>query len=232
MGHENWLCTGVNRRAKYRLVDGNIVSCSFLTYNRTRFVYRMCRRKEAHRSGNKLTLMTDYRRIYIPNATWFFTVNLAERRNNHLLVEKIDSLRMAFRYVKERKPFHINAVVIMPDHLHTIWTLPPEDMDYSIRWNLLKGHFSRSIGKGERISTSRGKRRERGLWQRRFWGHLINNQEDFNRHFDYIHWNPVKHGWAKRVADWPHSSFHQFVAGGIYPATWGYSEEFNIDAGE
>jgi len=116
--------------------------------------------------------MTNYRRFYTPNATWFFTVNLAERQNNHLLIEKIDALRAAFNYVKERRAFHINAVVIMPDHLHCIWTLPPDDTDFSTRWNLLKGHFSRAIEKGERVSKSRMTRRERGLWQRRFWAHL------------------------------------------------------------
>lgn len=143
-------------------------------------------RHEAHRSS--------YRRIYIPDSTWFFTVNLAERRDNHLLIEKIDLLRTAFRYVKERKPYLIDAIVIMPDHLHCIWTLPPGDADFSIRWNLIKGHFSRAIPKGERISPSRNKRRERGLWQRRFWAHLLCDQDDFNNHLDYIHWNPVKHG--------------------------------------
>jgi putative transposase len=176
--------------------------------------------------------MTDYRRIYIPGATWFFTVNLAKRRNNHLLVEKIDLLRAAFRYVKERRPFQVNAVVVMPDHLHCIWTLTPEDADFSTRWNLLKGHFSRAVEKGERVSERRGKRRERGLWQRRFWAHLITDQDDFNSHMDYIHWNPVKHGWAKWVTDWPHSSFHHLVERGFYPATWGHSGEFELDAGE
>jgi putative transposase len=176
--------------------------------------------------------MTDYRRIYMPNATWFFTVNLAERQNNHLLVERIDSLRTAFRYVKERRPFQMNAVVIMPDHLHCMWTLPPGDADFSTRWNLLKGHFSRVITKGERISQSRSKRRERGLWQRRFWVHLITDQHDFNQHVDYIHWNPVKHGWVPRVVDWPHSSFHQFVRQGFYTTAWGHSGQFDIDANE
>jgi putative transposase len=143
----------------------------------------------------------------------FYCEPLPERHNNYLLVEKIDSLSTAFRYVKERRPFNINAVVVMPDYLQFIWTLPPDDADFSIRWNLLKNHFSREIGKGERISESRNKRRERGLSQRRFWAHLINDQDDFNQHVDYIHWNPVKHGWVWRVVDWPHSSFHQFVAG-------------------
>jgi len=92
-------------------------------------------------------------------------------------------------------------------------------MDYSIRWNLLKGQFSHSVEKGERISASRVSKRERGIWQRRFWAHLITSQEDFNRHVDYIHWNPVKHGRVKQVADWPYSSFHHYVRLGVYPLT-------------
>jgi len=176
--------------------------------------------------------MTEYRRAYIPGATWFFTVNLAERRDNRLLIDKIDLLRLAFAYAKERRPFRLDAVVILPDHLHCIWTLPPDDTDFSTRWNLLKGHFSRSIEKGERISQSREKRRERGLWQRRFWEHLLRDQADFNNHVDYIHWNPVKHGWVKRVADWPHSSFHRFVDRGTYPVNWGCNGIFEIRGGE
>ena len=176
--------------------------------------------------------MTNYRRFFQNNPTWFFTVNLTERRNNQLLVDKIDSLRAAFSYVKQRKHFRIDAVVILPDHLHTIWTLPPEDAEFSIRWNMLKGHFSRSMEKSERISESRKKRGERGIWQRRFWAHSITSQQDYNQHIEYIHWNPVKLGYVKRAVDWPHSSFHQFVSQGIYPDNWGHMGKFNIDAGE
>ena len=99
--------------------------------------------------------MTNYRRIFVPGATWFFTVNLQERNNNHLLVENLDLLRAAFSYVKERKLFRIEAVVIIPEHLHCIWTLPPGDVNYPIRWNMLKGYFSHAIPLGENISTSR-----------------------------------------------------------------------------
>lgn len=176
--------------------------------------------------------MTDYRRFYVPATSWFFTANLAERRNNHLLVEEIGLLREAFRYVKQRKPFRMEAVVIMPDHLHCIWTLPPEDADFSIRWSMLKGHFSRSLPAGEQISPSRVKRRERGIWQRRFWAHLLTGQDDFNNHFDYLHWNPVKHGWVRQAADWPHSSFHRFVELGVYPRDWGHSGDFDIQTDE
>ncbi len=165
--------------------------------------------------------MTEYRRAHVPGASWFFTVNLAQRKGNRLLVERIDLLRAAVATVRARHPFRMDAVVILPDHLHCILTLPPGDADFSTRWNLIKGGFSRAVEKGERISSSRAKRGERGIWQRRFWEHLIHDQEDFNRHADYIHWNPVKHGWALRVADWPHSSFHEYVRRGIYPVDWG-----------
>ncbi len=172
--------------------------------------------------------MTDYRRIYVPGATWFFTVNLANRQNNSLLVDHIDLLRNAFRYVKDRKPYDINAMVIMPDHLHCIWTLPTDDSDFSVRWNLLKGHFSRAIPNEEVVSDSREQRRERGIWQRRFWAHLITDQEDFNNHVDYVHWNPVKHGLVSRVVDWPHSSFHRFVENDVYSENWGHSGDFGV----
>jgi putative transposase len=176
--------------------------------------------------------MTEYRRSYVKGATWFFTVNLAQRKGNKLLVNHIDDLRRAFYYVKERHPFRLDAVAVLPDHLHCIWTLPPGDSDYSKRWNLLKGHFSRAIEKGEQISESRQKRRERGVWQRRFWEHLLRNQEDFNRHVDYIHWNPVKHGYVKLVVDWPHSSYHDYVARGIYSENWCCGEMPGNQAGE
>ncbi|MGD0959878.1 MAG: transposase [Methylomonas sp.] len=176
--------------------------------------------------------MTEYRRFYLLNCVWFFTVNLAERKSNRLLLDHIDLLRDAFRYAKRQKPFSVDAIVILPDHLHCLWTLPENDHNYSIRWNMLKGHFSRNIGKGEKISNSREKRRERGIWQRRFWGHLIMNQEDYNRHFDYIHWNPVKHGWVTNVKDWPYSSFHRCVNKGIYTSAWGENQKYDIEGVE
>ncbi len=172
--------------------------------------------------------MTEYRRAYFPDASWFFTVNLAQRRNNCRLLDNIDLLREAFEYTKQRHPLRMDAVVILPEHLHCIWTLPPEDSNISLRWNLLKGYFSRNIAKGERISASRRSRRERGIWQRRFWEHLLRDEVDFNRHVDYIHWNPVKHGWVKRAADWPHSSFHRYVQQGIYTAEWGVDGNHDI----
>jgi len=176
--------------------------------------------------------MTEYRRTYIPGVAWFFTVNLAQRKGNYLLISHIDELRGAFRYIKKNYPFRLDAVVVLPDHLHCIWTLPVGDSNYSTRWSLLKGHFSRAVDRDERISLSRQKRRERGVWQRRFWEHRIRDQEDFNRHVDYIHWNPVKHGWVKQVTDWPHSSFHDYVDRGIYSENWCCNSELDVHGGE
>jgi putative transposase len=176
--------------------------------------------------------MTELRRMYVPGASWFFTVNLAQRQGNKLLVNHIDELRQAFRYIKGKYPYRLDEMVVLPDHLHCIWTLPPDDSDYSTRWNLLKGYFSRAIERGERISKSRQKRRERGLWQRRFWEHLVRDENDFNRHVDYIHWNPVKHGWVNRAADWPYSSFHGYVDRGICSENWGCDGKSGVYGGE
>jgi putative transposase len=165
--------------------------------------------------------MTDYRRFYIPNATWFFTVNWVERGGNRLLVDKIDVLRHIFTGVKQKHPFRMDAVVVLPDHLHCLWVLPPGDTNFSERWGLIKAGFSRTIEKGERVSVSRKKRGERGIWQRRFWDHMIRDDVDYQRHFNYIHWNPVKHNLVRHVADWPYSSFHAYVEKGVYSKNWG-----------
>jgi REP-associated tyrosine transposase len=176
--------------------------------------------------------MTQYRRSFIPGGTWFFTVNLAERAGSRLLVERIDALRSAFRIVRTEHAFRVDAVVILPDHLHCIWTLPPDDSDFSTRWGLIKGNFSRWIAKTESLSCSRLKRGERRIWQRRFWEHLIRNEDDFRKHVDYIHWNPVKHGWVRRARDWPHSSFHSYLRRGTYEKNWGEIAVADVAAGE
>jgi putative transposase len=131
--------------------------------------------------------MTEYRRFQHPGATWFFTVNLAERKNNRLLVDRVDELKMAFADVKRLHPFEIDAAVILPDHLHCIWTLPEGGSDFSSHWGLIKANFSSQMPKCERISVSRQKRGERGLWQRRFWEHMIRDEMDFRQHVDFIH---------------------------------------------
>jgi putative transposase len=176
--------------------------------------------------------MSRYRRFHAPGATWFFTVNCAERRGNRLLTTPIEALRGVFREVREAHPFEIEAMVVLPEHLHCIWTLPEGDSDFRTRWALIKAGFSRRIAPGEGRSESRIRRGERGIWQRRFWEHLIRDQQDLERHIDYIHYNPVKHGWVERVGDWPFSSFHRFVAQGLYPADWSDAPVGSIEAGE
>ncbi|WOH68374.1 REP-associated tyrosine transposase [Bradyrhizobium sp. BWA-3-5] len=137
--------------------------------------------------------MTAYRRNFIPGGCFFFTVNLADRRSR-LLTEHVDVLRFAFRETRERHPFTIDAIVILPDHLHAVWTVPEDNRDFATRWRLIKSTFSRSFGVGEPISDSRAAKRERGIWQRRYWEHTIRDEDDFARHIDYVHINSVKHG--------------------------------------
>lgn len=162
-----------------------------------------------------------YRRFYKPNATYFFTINLADRSSD-LLVRHIDDLRNAFKLVKARYPFDIDAIVILPDHLHMLCTFG-DDVDYSRRIRLIKSNFSAQIPKTERISKSRQSKNERGIWQRRFWEHCIRDERDFYAHIDYIHINPLKHGLVERVADWQYSSFHRYVKNGILSEDWGGS---------
>ena len=166
--------------------------------------------------------MTSYRRNIVPGGTYFFTVNLVDRRSR-LLADEIGSLRAAFRSTRSRHPFTLETIAVLPDHLHAIWTMPRGDSDFATRWNLIKGSFSRHVPAGERVSTSRQSRRERGIWQRRYWEHTIRDDDDFARHLDYIHFNPVKHGLVEHVADWPYSSFHRFVQLGLYPEDWAAS---------
>lgn len=163
--------------------------------------------------------MPDYRRNRIPGGTYFFTVNLLER-HERLLVEHIDALRNAVRQVRAQRPFHIDAWVVLPDHTHCVWTLPPGDGDYSSRWKAIKIAFAKMLPRTERLSAVRERKGERGVWQRRFWEHTIRDDRDYAAHVDYVHINPFKHGLVQRVADWPFSSFHRFVTEGIYPHDW------------
>ena len=160
-----------------------------------------------------------YRRARTEGGTYFFTVNLADRSST-LLVDAIDILRDAMRLVQRRHPFHIDAIVILPDHLHAIWTLPPNDAAFAKRWGLIKAGFSRNLPCMERRSDSRKKKGERGIWQRRYWEHMIRDDEDYARHVDYIHVNPVKHGHALHPVAWPYSSIHRYVRDGILPSDW------------
>jgi putative transposase len=163
--------------------------------------------------------MPQYRRAKISGSTFFFTVVLADR-SNALLVEQIDRLRTAYRLACERRPFETIAICVLPDHVHAIWSLPDGDVDFSTRWSLIKSGFSRGLQDRPR-SPSKIVKREKGIWQRRFWEHAIRDDADLERHVDYIHFNPVKHGHVKRVVDWPHSSFHRYVTRGELTADWG-----------
>jgi len=173
--------------------------------------------------------MRSYIRAKEKGATYFFTINLAERHNNDLLIANIDILRQAFRQTKQKHPFIMEACVILPEHLHCIWRLPEGDDDYSKRWRLIKTYFSKNIILNEYISNSRKQKKERGIWQRRFWEHLIRDEEDYQNHVDYIHYNPVKHGYVQQAIDWRYSSFHLWVKRKAYPIHWATHIDINLD---
>ena len=160
-----------------------------------------------------------YRRAKTEGGTYFFTVNLNDRKSD-LLVLKIDALQDVMRKVRNRHPFTIAAMVVLPDHLHAIWRLPPGDTNFPMRWSLIKSAFSRIMPKVEVIRKSRVKKRERGIWQRRYWEHEIRNDADLANHVDYIHYNAVKHGYVERAVDWRYSSIHRYVQQGWVTADW------------
>jgi putative transposase len=179
--------------------------------------------------------MPNYRRNFVAGGCYFFTVNLLERQRT-LLTDHIDLLRDSVRRVRRLHPFHIDAWVVLPDHMHStarmqeveqrreqlpsIWTLPLDTDDFPMRWPLIKLLFCKGLPRTERLSATRQRRAERGIWQRRYWEHTIVTERDYAQHIDYIHVNPLKHGYVQRVCDWPHSTFHRYVADGILPVDW------------
>ena len=175
--------------------------------------------------------MPNYRRNHIEGGCYFFTINLLERHRNPLLVQHIDVLRNVIRRVRMKYPFYIDAWVVLPDHMHCIWTLPIGDIDYSTRIRLIKTLFVNEMPKLEQLSKVRQQRGEHGIWQRCFWEHTIRNEEDYANHMDYLHYNPVKHGHVTRVGDWPYSTFRYHVKNGVYPENWGACD-MDIQAGE
>jgi putative transposase len=162
--------------------------------------------------------MPDYRRNRVQGATYFFT-DLLDRRSD-LLVTHIDALRAAVHKVRRQSPFHIDAWVVLPDHMHCLWTLPEGDADFPRRWRDIKTGFSKSLAATEQRSMVMIRRGERGIWQRRYWEHTIRDDRDYAAHMDYIHFNPVKHGLIRSPADWHFSSFRRCVVRGLYPADW------------
>ena len=162
--------------------------------------------------------MVNYRRNFVPGGRYFFTITLADRRSN-LLVNHVGLLRSSFRAARRERPFAIDAIVILPEHLHAILTLPSDDADFSGRWRRIKGHFATELLDSS-IKLARRPNGDLALWQRRFWEHTIRDDGDLARHVDYIHFNSVKHGLVQRVYDWPHSSFHRYVREGLLPEDW------------
>ena len=159
--------------------------------------------------------MVLYRRNFLPGGTYFFTVTLADRQAA-LLTDRIDALGAAFRQCRAAHPFETLAIAVLPVHLHCVWTLPEGDADHAIRWSLIKRGFTRrQHHEGPTPSRAR-----KGVWQTRYREHTVRDELDLQRHIDYIHFNPVKHGHARRAVDWPHSSFRRYVQQGWLAADW------------
>ncbi|MCP4162418.1 MAG: transposase [Deltaproteobacteria bacterium] len=181
--------------------------------------------------------MSNYRRPKLSGGLFFFTLVTFKRRP--LFKDQIcrKALKDSIKKVREKYPFEIKAWVLLPEHIHCIWQLPENEDDVSMRWRLIKSSFTRIIKKiyyKEELETeSRKKRKESTIWQRRYWEHQIRDQEDYNNHIDYIHYNPVKHKLVKNVKDWEYSTFHGFVRNDIYREDWGgIVGTSNIDFGE
>lgn len=169
--------------------------------------------------------MSHYRRNYVKGGTYFFTVVTYGRRPLFNVEANREMLREVMEDQRKKRQFTTVAMVLMPDHLHAIWTLPHGDSDYSVRWQQIKESFTRNFlragGSEAKRSDSRIRHRERAVWQRRFWEHTCEDQDDLKRCADYVHWNPKKHGFVRSVIEWPWSTFHRFVDEGEYTANWG-----------
>ena len=159
-----------------------------------------------------------YRRARIKGGIYFFTLTTFNRKKILTYPENVEILREAFRYVTGKHFFTINAFVLLPDHLHCIWTLPQNDSDFSMRWRLIKSYFTRKCAKKFKSSPCKLRKdeKEQAIWQRRFWEHLIRDKKDMINQVEYIHYNPVKHGLASAPKKWQYSSFHRYVSEGKY----------------
>lgn len=176
--------------------------------------------------------LPNYRRSRVKGGTYFFTVNTLNRQQE-LLIRHIDTLRDAFKSVKNRHPYHLDALVILPDHFHMVMTLPQNTDDYSTIIRLTKSEFSKRVkARGIISHQSRQRRKEQMVWQRRFWEHQIRDDDDYRRHIDYCYINPVKHGYVNKIIDWPYSTFDRGVKRGIYPKGWGGRVDFSGKFGE
>lgn len=168
-----------------------------------------------------------YRRPSLRGGTYFFTLALQDR-TSRLLVERIDILRRAVADVRRRHPFTIDACVVLPEHLHSIWALPEADSDFAMRWSLIKATFSRAIAADEYVGPSRRRRGERGIWQRRYWEHRIRDEADHANHVAYVHYNPVRHGHARFASHWPYSTIHRHIRAGLVTVDWAQEPEMVV----
>jgi putative transposase len=161
---------------------------------------------------------------------YFFTLVTFMREKILTREDNVQLLRDGIRRVKRVHPFHIDAFVLLPDHLHCIWTLPAGDADFSLRWRLIKSDFTRRCKDRSRHAPlgSRRRKKERAVWQRRFWEHQLRDDRDFTHHVEYIHYNPVRHKYAAAPEDWPFSSFHKYVRQGKYARTWGAGDNLKL----
>ncbi|MFZ5502784.1 MAG: REP-associated tyrosine transposase [Pseudomonadota bacterium] len=164
-----------------------------------------------------------YRRVFVPGASYFFTLVTERRRPILATVTVVECLRAAFRAVRKTRPFELDAIVVLPDHLHCIWTLPQGDADFSTRWRLIKTRFTKQCDPVLRVPSdlARAAKHEQAIWQHRYWEHLLRDETDYVRHIEYIHYNPVKHGLVSSAIEWPYSSFRRYVGANIYPSNWG-----------
>lgn len=182
--------------------------------------------------------MPDYRRAKVVGGTYFFTV-VTYRRQRFLCKENVRAaLRDGIQTTRATHPFTIDAWVLLPDHLHCIWTLPSNDADFGIRWAMIKRVVTKQCAsvfyRDDQMTESKRERRESTIWQRRFWEHMIRDERDFEKHVDYIHYNPVKHNLVSRVIDWPYSTFHRYLRNGLYSKEWGrdFMSDMDQDFGE
>ncbi len=168
--------------------------------------------------------MSEYHRLYVPGGTYFFTVVTSERSPIFREPDAISLLSRSMRRIRANYPFATLAMIVLPDHLHCVWSLPPGDSDFSLRWRRIKSEFTAAWAATGQVSSrrspSQASRGERGLWQRRFWEHLIRDENDLERHFDYIHFNAVRHGYVRHPSEWPWSTFSRHVRLGAYPPGW------------
>jgi putative transposase len=180
--------------------------------------------------------MSEYRRSYVPGGTYFFTLTTLGRRPILIQEPYRNALRQAINEVRKTMPFQIIAWVLLPDHLHAVWKLPESDVNFSLRWSLIKQHVTRECaGRARNVPTNKARQRrnEGTIWQRRFWEHTIRDEADFRHHIDYIHYNPVKHGYVTNPADWPYSTFHRYASEGVYTIDWASADEIeNSSYGE